>query len=438
MVPATPRIKAAQRTVLILLVAGGVINYIDRATLAIANPLIRHDLGLSLADMGLLLSAFLWAYAFFQLPAGAFVDRLGPRLMLTISLSLWSLAQILGGFVTGFGTFFGARVLLGAGESPMFPTCARITRDWFNVRSRGTATGIWNCSSTLGTAISAPLLTFLMLSLSWRWMFVIMGIVGLVLALTFYVMHRDPGEVMLTAAEKEHLSEGDLDERPAPVTWRDWRRLLEYRTTWGMIVGYFGTIYITWIYTAWLPGYLEIQRHIDIKSTGWITAVPFLFGVLGSVLGGRFADVLVRHGVSPMNSRKLPMAASLVLTGLFTVLAAEVASDALSVACISVSLFLVYVSSTTAWAMAPIAAPANATASLGAMQNFGGYLGGALAPTVTGFIVQSTGSFVPAFLVAAAVAVIAAIGYFLLVSHPIAPAETRRVAVSPASAPSRP
>src|SRR5689334_11914292 len=164
MIPATPRIKAAQRTVLALLVTAGIINYVDRATLAIANPLIRHDLGLSIADMGLLLSAFLWSYAFCQLPAGALVDRLGPRLMLTVSLSLWSLAQLLGALVVGFGTFFGARVLLGAGESPTFPTCARITRDWFNVRSRGSATGIWNCSSTLGTAISAPLLTFLMLS----------------------------------------------------------------------------------------------------------------------------------------------------------------------------------------------------------------------------------------------------------------------------------
>ena len=155
-----------------------------------------------------------------------------------------------------------------------------------------------------------------------------------------------------------------------------------------------------------------------------MTAIPFLFGVLGSVLGGRFADILVRHGVSPMNSRKLPMAGSLVLTGLFTVLAAETASNLLCVVFISASLFLVYASSTTAWAMAPIAAPANATASLGAMQNFGGYLGGALAPTVTGFIVQGTGSFEPAFLVGAAVAVSAAIGYFLLVTTAIPPAET--------------
>src|SRR5881227_3007378 len=96
---ASRRIRRVQRTALVLLVIAGVVNYIDRATLAIANPLIRQDLGLSIADMGLLLSAFLWAYAFSQLPAGALVDRLGPRLMLTLSLGLWSLAQVLGGLV---------------------------------------------------------------------------------------------------------------------------------------------------------------------------------------------------------------------------------------------------------------------------------------------------------------------------------------------------
>ncbi len=112
----SPRIAFVQRTVLVLLVTAGAINYIDRATLAIANPLIREDLGLSIGDMGLLLSAFLWAYAFAQLPAGALVDRLGPRLMLTVSLSLWSLAQVLGALVTGFTTFFCARLLLGVGE----------------------------------------------------------------------------------------------------------------------------------------------------------------------------------------------------------------------------------------------------------------------------------------------------------------------------------
>ncbi|MCX7006027.1 MAG: MFS transporter, partial [Kiritimatiellaeota bacterium] len=135
--PATPRLKFIQRTALTMLVLAGVINYIDRATLAVANPLIREELGLSIAQMGYLLSAFLGAYAFAQLPVGALVDKAGPRLLLGLGLSLWSLAQVLGGMVRGFWTFFGARVLLGLGEAPQFPTCARVVRDWFSARNRG-------------------------------------------------------------------------------------------------------------------------------------------------------------------------------------------------------------------------------------------------------------------------------------------------------------
>ncbi len=117
---ATPRVKSIQRMALAMLVVAGVINYVDRATLAVANPLIRQDLGLSIADMGYLLSAFLWAYAFAQLPTGAMVDKLWPRVLLTCGLALWSFAQFLGGLVQSFGQFFAARLLLGVGEAPQF------------------------------------------------------------------------------------------------------------------------------------------------------------------------------------------------------------------------------------------------------------------------------------------------------------------------------
>ena len=429
---ASPRVRRIQRTALALVVLGGVVNYIDRATLAVGNPLIRQELGLSAVDMGLLLSAFLWAYAFSQLPAGALVDRLGPRRLLALGMALWSVAQLLGGLVRGFGEFFAARMLLGAGEAPQFPASARIARDWFNVRDRGLATGFWNCSSTLGTAISAPLLTVLMLNFGWRWMFGIMGIAGLIVAAAFYAIYREPHQVTLTAEEQRYRTEGDAsDARASPVTWAEWKRLFAFRTTWGMLLGFFGTVYVTWIYTAWLPVYLEQDRHISISRTGWVAAVPYVFGVVGSILGGRVVDWLVARGMAPMASRKYPMAASLLLTAIATTLAAETASNVVAVGGISISLFLLYVSSTSAWAMPSVAAPANCTASLGAMQNFGGYLGGALAPTVTGFIVQSTGSFAPALLVGAAVAVVCAIGYLLLIGGAIPSAE-RGAALAPA------
>jgi sugar phosphate permease len=420
---ATPRLKSIQRVALALLVIAGVVNYIDRATLAVANPLIREELGLSIAEMGYLLSAFLWAYAFSQLPTGAMVDRLGPRLLLTMGLSLWSLAQLLGGLVQNFTQFFGARVLLGLGEAPQFPTGARVVRDWFNQRDRGLATGVFNCASSLGTAIAVPLLTYLMLSFGWRTMFVIMGVAGLIVAALWFLLYRNPGEVDLTAPENAYRTQGDPPGQRTKVTFGEWKLLFRFRTTWGMIFGYFGCIYLTWIYTAWLPGYLEIERHMSVKYTGWAAAVPFACGVVGGVLGGYIADILVRRGVEPLKSRRYPAAIALLGTAACTVAAAYVSSNALAIAFISVSLFLVYVTSTCAWALSSVAVPTNCTASIGAVQNFGGYLGGALAPTVTGLIVQNTGSFVPALVVGALIGVVLAGCYLFIVDQPITAAE---------------
>jgi sugar phosphate permease len=420
----SPRIKRIQRTALTLLVVAGCVNYIDRAALSIGNVLIRRDLGVSVADMGLLLSAFLWAYAFAQLPAGGMVDRFGPRRLLTAALGLWSLAQALAGLVTGFGQFVVVRAVLGLGEAPQFPSSARVVRDWFGGRDRGTATGIWNCSSTLGTAISAPLLTFLMLSFGWRWMFGIMGIAGLTVAAAWYALYRDASAVGLTAQENLYRTEDDTTGEGERVTMDEWRRLFGCRTTWGMIMGFFGVVYLTWIFTAWLPGYLEIQRHMSIKATGWASSLPFIAGIFGSLFGGWLCDrLMLRHGLSPLNSRKYPMAAALAGMALFTIAAALVDSNALAIAFISAAMFLGYVASSSAWAMASVAAPTNCTASLGSMQNFGGYLGGALAPMVTGFIVQGTGSFVPALLFGAAVGLVCATGYLVIIRHPITAAQ---------------
>jgi sugar phosphate permease len=416
---ATVRLKQVQRAGLAMLVVAGVINYIDRATLAVANPLIREDLGLSIADMGYLLSAFLWSYAFAQLPTGAMVDKLGPRILLTLGLSLWSLAQVLGGFVQGFAQFFGARILLGIGEAPQFPTGARVVRDWFNQRDRGLATGIFNCASSLGTALAVPLLTFLMLTFGWRVMFILMGAAGLAMAAVWYFVYRNPSELTLTPEENAYRTQGDPPGQRVKVSFREWKLLFRFRTTWGMILGYFGCIYLTWIYTAWLPGYLEIERHMSVKYTGLAAAIPFAWGVVGGVLGGYIADILVRRGVAPVKSRRYPAAIALLGTAGCTMAAAFVTSNALAIAFISASLFLVYVTSTCAWALSSVAVPTNCTASIGAMQNFGGYLGGALAPTVTGLIVQHTGSFVPALVVGAVIGVASAASYLFIVDQPI-------------------
>ena len=416
--PASLRIRRIQRVALVLLTIGGVINYVDRAALAVGLPLIRRDLGLSLTESGVLSSAFLWAYAFSQLPAGALIDRLGARRMLSVGLGLWSIAQALGGLVANLWQFMAARVLLGAGESPQFPSCVRVVADWFPQRERGSATGIWNCSSTLGTAIGLPMLTFFMLHLGWRWMFAVMGLFGLAVALIIHWLYRDPGQTsFLTPAERLYLAD-DHPERPR-VTWQAWKSLFRFRTVWGMIGGYCGANYCIWIYTAWLPQYLEIQFHVTVAKSGWIGSIPFLCGAAGSIITGRVCDWLLRRGFSPIASRKIPMIVSLLGVALFAVLTSRASSAFQAIACISASLFLLYGAVCAAWTMATAVAPVAYAASIGSIQNFFGYLAAASAPTITGFIATRTGSFQPALLFGAGVALLGAIVHLVLVRRPL-------------------
>jgi sugar phosphate permease len=417
-------IRRKQKAALTMLVVAGTLNYLDRSTLSIANVLIRQELGLSIADMGLLLSAFLWAYAFAQLPGGALVDRVGPHRLLAAGLALWSLAQAAAGFVATFWQFSIARVFLGLGEAPMFSSAVRVVRDWYNVRDRGLPTGIWNCTSSLGPAIAPPILTALMLAFGWRWMFVIMGIVGIAVATVWFLAYRDPTETRFTDNERHYLTEGEEPRTQRPVSLSEWLGLFRFRTTWGLVIGFFGVVYMGWLYLAWLPGYLELQRHMSIPKTGIVAAIPFAFGVLGSIAGGWIADWLMRRGFSPVNSRKAPVIIGLFGMVVFTVVAAVTPSDILAVAAISAALMFGAAASGMSWALSSVAAPANCTASLGAIQNFGGYLGGALAPTVTGFIVQATGNFEPALLVSAAIGLVSALAYLVVIrSEPITTAE---------------
>jgi MFS family permease len=406
------RLRRMQASSLILLVGAGTLNYFDRGALAIANPLIRRELGLSIEQMGLLLSVFLWAYAFAQFPGGALADRLGARRLLGGGLVLWSLAQSAAGFAMNLTEFSLARAVLGLGEAPMFPCAAWVTRAWFPKERRSLVTGTWNCVSSLGPTIAPPLLTALMLSFGWRAMFVVLGVCGIGMSLVWFAVYRDPQEIALTSEERTTL--GTLANTVIRPTFRDWRRLFTFRSTWGLVLGYFGTIYLLWMFGTWLPGYLEIQRHMNVRATGWVAAIPFGFGVVGSLGGGWLADHLLRAGYAPIATRKSAVVWALVGMALFTLAAAHAVSDFWAVFCISGALLCNGCCTTMMWSLVGEVAPAKLTASLGGITNFGGYLGGAMAPLATGFIVQHTGNFSLALVLASMIAGTSALAFFLL------------------------
>ncbi|MHA6799945.1 MFS transporter [Bounagaea algeriensis] len=398
--------RATRTTMMVLLLLIGIINYVDRSTLAIANQPVQHDLGVSASTMGLLLGVFSWAYAFAQLPAGGMLDRWGPWKVLGGGLLLWSLAQALGGLAGNAKHLLVSRFLVGAGEAPTFPANAKVVATWFPQHARGAPIGLLNAASSLGPALAPPLLTWLMLAFGWRVMFLVAGAAGIVLAVVWFGAYRDrPAE----AADEQHQ----------PVSLREWLRLLRYRSTWGMVLGFSGVVYSIYLYLTWLPAYLAGERGLSLASTGLALILPYLVGAVGSLLSGTLGDVLTRRGVSSMTARKIPVIGGLLLGGLCTVPVALVPSTGLALTAITGAQFFLNVASGGGWAMASVAAEQRVVASLGSLQNFGGYFGGAFAPVVTGVLVDRTGSFVIALLAASAVAVLGALSYALLVREPV-------------------
>ncbi|MDR3435219.1 MFS transporter [Telmatospirillum sp.] len=411
--------RAIQYGVVAQLSVIGMINYLDRATLAIANPLVRQDMGLSVGQMGLLLSAFPLTYALAQLPLGLIIDRLGSRLLLGLGLVVWSLAQCLSGFSGNATQLWALRFMLGVGEAPTLPSSTKVVRRWFASHERGTPVGIFTGANHLGQALAAPVLTLLMIGLGWRWMFVLMGLAGFIAAAAWFFFYRDPADAKLSETDLAHLRAGDTERTAQVMDFALWRRLFAFRTSWGLFLGVFGSSYMGTIYLTWLPGYMEMEHHLSVGKTGLLITVPYACSVVGSVFAGWVSDRLARQGISPINSGRIPFVAGLLGIAFFTVLTAQSSGLMTALLWLSCAMFFGQLSGSCSWIVASAAVPENCLGSFGSIQNFFGYLGGALAPAITGLAVQATGSFTVPLMAGAAISVIGAAIYWFVPNGPI-------------------
>jgi MFS family permease len=387
-----------------LLVLAGCINFIDRSTVSVALPAIKGELHLSTGEAGLLLSAFAWSYAIAQLPAGSFVDRLGTRGALGAGLAAWSCVQMLTGLVSGLFSFIMARVALGVGESPMFVGGARVCAERFAPAERAVPLGLLNASASLGPAIAPLVLAPLMAAIGWRLSFVVLGAAGLCVAAAWGLIYRNPRSSGAGA--------------PVIAGPAQWLGLIRQRTVWGLLLGFAGTVYMTWLFVTWLPYYLHDRWHMPPQQAALWSALPQFAGFVGAIAGGWLSDRLASI-TTERGARQWPLAIGLHVSALGCGLAAVSGSAALALAAVSVALFSANLATTSGWALAASLAPPALIATVEAMANIGGSVGGSLAPLVTGELVQATGAFSAALLVAAAVAVGCAAGNQLLTRQPI-------------------
>ena len=394
----------------------GVVNYLDRSALSIANTTIQADLAISPMQMGVMLSAFSIAYAFSQLPLGALIDKLGSKLALGGSLVVWSVAQAAFGLFSSYGHLVGLRVLLGIGEAPVFPSAAKALSEWFDTQERGTATG-WVWSSTcIGPCLAPPLLTVFMVHLGWRGMFILTGVLGLLLAVCWFKFYKSKAQYMAETGRAEPVP---VQQAKAPKV--RWTSLFKDRNTWGAFLGFMGVIYMIWLNLTWLPGYFEREHGLDLYRTAWVVSLAYLFGALGTIVAGKSCDRLVARGMRVLASRKLMVILGLLGGALFTLIVAFTTNVVACVVLLCLTMFFINISSATAWMIVNTIVPSERVASFGSIQNFGGYLAGSIAPILTGFSVQQSGSFSSAFVISAVVAACSAFAYFALLKEPAAP-----------------
>jgi len=401
------------------LLGGGIINYLDRANLALAAPQIIKELGLTAAGIGLIGSVFSWTYALMQLPAGWLVDRFGSKRIYSVAVALWSLATAAMGLCYRLPQFLIARIALGIGEAPCFPTSAKITAAWFPKRELGIATGIWDSSSKWGPALAPIILVPIEVAFGWRALFYLTGALGIVFVAAFIMFYRTPGDSKrLSARERELIeTETGAGDESAHIPWM---RLFTKRTIWGMMLGFFCTIWMWNIFLTFLPLYLLKTQNIQLAQLGLYASIPYVGGIIGDIAGGLVTNALATRGtISPFNARRGLIAVCAILAGISVVLLPFVHGLWPTVALLTLSLAFLSAISGSAWAMPGDVVPQRLVGSVGAIQNFGGYFGGAFSPLVAGLIVDATGSYALAFYSGGVIAALAAVCYWFIVRKPV-------------------
>lgn len=285
-----------------------IINYIDRSALAIMWPSISEDLGMTDADYAIILNVFMVAYALGQSITGKLYDKVGTRMGYVISIFFWSLASILHAFSRGVLSISLFRVLLGVSEAGNWPGAVKSNAEWFPVRERAVAQGIFNAGASLGSVIAPPLIAFLYLGFGWETTFILIGAVGMLWIIPWLVINKNipKKHPWITEAEKEHIVSGRHEGRFEDENDRalSLKEIISHRESWAVLASRFFLEPIWWLFVGWMPLYLANTYGFDVREIGLFAWVPFVGAAIGSILGGLLTGRWISSGVSVDTARK--------------------------------------------------------------------------------------------------------------------------------------
>lgn len=407
---AQPRPSLGRWYILLLISVMYLITYLDRVNISTAAPLISKEFGFNKLTMGLIFSAFVWAYAIFQVPGGWLSDRLGPRGVLAGVVGYWSLMTVATGAAFSAVSFIVIRFLFGVGEAGAFPGATRAMQMWYPRRERGFVQGITHSASRFGAAIAPPLVVLIMTSVGWRWVFYLCGAVGFVWAVWWYLSYRNLPEDhrLVNRAELETIRganpKGEINPPPVEKQRKvPWGTLLRSPNMWAVMCAYFTYVYCLWIFLSWLPSYLVEARHFTLLKVGLLASLPLWAGVIGDTVGGLATDWLLRRTGNTKLARRAVAITGLLGCAVFIVPAAMTADAYVAVYCLTASMFFLELTIGPSWAV-PMDTGGKYSGTVSGMMNMAGNIGGALSPMVFGLLAQ-LGSWQAPFIVAAALLV---------------------------------
>lgn len=390
-------------TIVALIFFATTINYIDRQVIGILAPFLQKEIGWSDIEYGYIVTAFTAAYAIGLLLIGRIIDLIGTKTGYASVLTGWSFAAIghaLASSALGFGV---ARFMLGLFEAGNFPAAIKTVAEWFPKKERALATGIFNAGSNVGAVIAPLVVPFIVLTWGWQEAFIFTGAIGLIWLIFWYLLYEKPRKHKKLSATELEFIESDPADPQENIPWKD---LLKYRGTWAFAVGKLLTDPAWWFYLYWIPSFLNKNYGVTLDKIGIPLIVIYVMADVGSIGGGWLSSSFIKRGWSVNKGRKVTMliCAISVVPIMF---ASGVSSMWAAVALLSLATAAHQGWSANLFTIVSDVFPRKAVASVVGLGGTFGAIGGMLIATATGYILESTGSYLIIFLIAGSLYLIA-------------------------------
>jgi ACS family hexuronate transporter-like MFS transporter len=394
----------------------------DRTAFSVAAPFFVQDFELTPSQLGMLFSSFFLGYAIFNFVGGYLSDIHGPRKIFSVFMVIWSIFCGLTGAAFNFASLFIIRICFGIGEGPISATTSKMVNNWFPSKERSSAMGFASSGTPLGAAIAGPIVGIMVLYFSWKIAFVVMALIGGIWAAYWWKVARNLPE------EDSNISQEEIDEiklgqvksidnangKKLPLSY-----FLKQPTILLTALAFFAYNYNLFFFLTWFPSYLTMEKGLSLTTMSIVTVLPWTAGFIGLAVGGFISDYIFRKTGKLMFSRKVILVVGLGATAVFIALTGFVESATWAVILMAIAIFTLYLTGSTYWALIQDTVTGENVGGVSGFVHFLANLSGVIGPTVTGFIVQSTGAFTSAFVLAAVLALMGslAVAFFVKPIH---------------------